>query len=109
MNPTQSASKADWEYQKKFINARSSEIDKLMEMIGLESIKEKFLGIKSLVDTSIRQNVDLKGERFGSALLGNPGTGKTTVARLYANFLASMGISTAAKEKRQRFPRFSKV
>lgn len=60
-------------------------------MIGLETVKEKFLAIKSKVDTVVRQNVSLKGERLGACLLGNPGTGKTTVARLYAKFLVKVG------------------
>ncbi|KAL4797814.1 P-loop containing nucleoside triphosphate hydrolase protein [Aspergillus venezuelensis] len=87
-----SSAEQDWQYQKDFEGARSEELDKLISMIGLESIKAKFLNIKSQVDAALRQNVDLKGERFGSVLLGNPGTGKTTVARLYAKFLTSMGI-----------------
>ncbi|KAL4812011.1 P-loop containing nucleoside triphosphate hydrolase protein [Aspergillus spinulosporus] len=87
-----SSAEQNWQYQKDYEGAKSDELDKLMGMIGLESIKTKFLSIKSKVDTALRQNVDLKGERFGSVLLGNPGTGKTTVARLYAKFLTAMGI-----------------
>ena len=46
-----------------------------MGMIGLEDVKEQFLSIKEKIDTAVRQNVDMKDERFGAALLGNPGTG----------------------------------
>jgi hypothetical protein len=37
------------------------------------------LRIKAKVDTSIRQGINLKKERLGLVLLGNPGTGTVLV------------------------------
>ncbi len=70
-----SAAELEWEHQKEFENARNSALDELMAMIGLEDVKNQFLAIKAKVDTAVRQNVSMKDERFGAALLGNPGTG----------------------------------
>ncbi|KAI1208325.1 P-loop containing nucleoside triphosphate hydrolase protein [Annulohypoxylon truncatum] len=86
-----SPAEADWQHQKDYENASNEALDSLCRMIGLESVKKEFLTIKARIDTSIRQGTDIKDERFGAALLGNPGTGKTTVARLYAKFLSSVG------------------
>lgn len=44
-----SAEKADWEYQKQHLCAQTDEIDKLMDMIGLEEIKGKFLTGEGMV------------------------------------------------------------
>lgn len=65
----------DWEHQKNIGGCRNDQLDALMKMIGLEEVKQKFLKIKAKVDLSIRQCTDMKNERFGAALLGNPGTG----------------------------------
>ncbi|KAK8224372.1 putative nonsense-mediated mRNA decay protein [Phyllosticta capitalensis] len=88
---TPSAAKADWEHQKQFEGASNEALDELMDMIGLENLKEDFLAIKTKIDTAVRQGVEMNKERFGTALLRNPGTGNTTVARIYAKFLCSVG------------------
>lgn len=71
----QSPSKKEWQRQKDQENAQNPAIDKIMEMIGLEEVKVQVLKIKAKVETSIRQGTDLKKERLGLVLLGNPGTG----------------------------------
>lgn len=70
-----SDAKDDWESRKR-CGEENEVLDELMEMIGLENVKEQFLCIKDKIDLAIRQDIDLKNERFSASLLGNPGTGK---------------------------------
>lgn len=86
-----SKARDEWETMKSSQEVSNDALDKLMEMIGLESVKDQFLSIKSSVDTKIRQGVSLADERFSCSLLGNPGTGKTTIARIWAKFLTTVG------------------
>ncbi|KAK4163750.1 putative AAA family ATPase [Cladorrhinum sp. PSN259] len=89
--PLQGA-EAEWDFLKKSEGASSKPLDDLMGMIGLEEVKQAFISIKSKVDTSLRQGVSLAQERFSCSMLGNPGTGKTTVARIYAEFLTEICV-----------------
>ena len=75
-----SQARSDWDYQKRVENADNEHLDALMGMIGLESVKLEVLAIKTKVDTWIRQGANVKDERFGVSLLGNPGTGMNRVS-----------------------------
>lgn len=65
---------ADWELEKKRGTSNNA-IDKLMALIGLESVKDEFLTVQEVVMAMVRQGVALSTQRFSCAFLGNPGTG----------------------------------
>lgn len=88
-----SKAKQEWEERKNSREEDNVHLDGIMDYIGLESVKSKMLEIKTLVDTARRQDVDLAKERFNTVLVGNSGTGKTTLAKLYAKFLSSLELA----------------
>lgn len=71
-----SSAAKEWKNMKEVEGARNAALDKLMGMIGLESVKDQILSIKSTVDTKIRQGFSIGDERWSCSLLGNPGTGE---------------------------------
>ena len=70
-----SVSELEWERQKRVEGASNGAIDELMLLTGLEDVKMKMLDIKAKIETVARQRIDMKKERMGMIMLGNPGTG----------------------------------
>lgn len=81
----------------KEINAKSFEelSDELNSLIGLENVKKEIEDLVAFnkVQQS-REKIGLKktNRTMHMAFLGNPGTGKTTVARIVGNMYRSLGI-----------------
>ncbi|MFI5635352.1 right-handed parallel beta-helix repeat-containing protein [Streptomyces sp. NPDC051664] len=74
---------------------QSDVLEKLRGMIGLGAVKREVGGILDLLTTTRqRQAVGLPTPKVSHHLVfsGPPGTGKTTVARLYADLLRSFGV-----------------
>ena len=75
-------SQQEWDRQKRVEGASNDSIDALMALTGLEVVKAKILTIKAKIETVRRQGTDMKNERLGLVLLGNPGTGRYPPAQL---------------------------
>ncbi|KAL7944986.1 hypothetical protein V8C42DRAFT_345405 [Trichoderma barbatum] len=61
-------------------------------LVGLNDVKEQFDNIENCVRICYFQGTDPRTERWHTVFQRNPGTGKTTVARLYAKFVRCMHV-----------------
>ncbi|PKX90018.1 uncharacterized protein P174DRAFT_424219 [Aspergillus novofumigatus IBT 16806] len=73
--------------------ARSDAEDWLQSLVGQDNVKRRLNEIQTWISICQKQGKDPKQEWYNIVLEGNEGTGKTTVARIYANILFSTGIT----------------
>jgi len=82
-----------WQELKEDEGIKSMSMDKLMEYVGIKQVKEQALSLlkKMLSDKklTVKQRVVTS---CNFTFMGNPGTGKTCVARIFANMLHEVGL-----------------
>lgn len=91
-----SKARQEWEQQKTKQQQNNVALDSLMSLVGLEEIKSQFMTIKNLIDTTRRQDASLDQAKLGAVFMGSSGSGKSTVAELYGQFLSVSGLVPSA-------------
>ncbi|KAK4205525.1 P-loop containing nucleoside triphosphate hydrolase protein [Triangularia verruculosa] len=77
---------------KTFSDSALQVMAELDTLVGLDDVKSHFQELSLYIHNSQILNIKSGDERYHALFQGNPGTGKTTVAKLYARFLESMGV-----------------
>lgn len=89
--------------------AESGAWQELQEMIGLQMVKDQVKSLSGMIQKNYQRELAEKPPlqvALNRVFLGSPGTGKTTVAKIYGQVLADMGILSNGEGKSRDDPMF---